>query len=355
MEFFKNPKILLTLAIVLLAVAAGYCAHAKGYFAPKQIAAVPSTVVFSCDGPLASQFGCYEKFYTNIVLTEGVAAAFADLKDRYNTNGYVKAQCHPIAHAIGRAAVQKYPDVSSAYEHGDSYCWSGYYHGVLEAVVANIGRENVPDELNTICANIPGKDRYSFDYFNCVHGLGHGLMAFTNDELPDSLKLCDRLSGNWENRSCYGGVFMENIIANGINHVTKYLKADDPLYPCDGIDDKYRTDCYLMQTSHMLAAENNDFKKVFDLCSSVGTFADTCYQSLGRDASGQNSSDPVITKTRCMLGADFDQRSNCVIGAVKDFISYFHGIDQGNVFCNSLDADLAKLCLDVGSNYYKNL
>jgi len=352
----KHQKTLFTLAFIILAASGLYYAHAAGKLRLPEKAPVSVAVAFACEGKEISNFDCYEKYYGDIVAGQGVKAAFDDLKTRYETSAYIKAQCHPIAHVIGRAAINKYPTVSAAYAQGDPFCWSGYYHGALEGVIAKMGRKNVPNQLNTICQDIEGKERYSFDYFNCVHGLGHGLMAFTNTELPDSLKLCDNLEGSWEKRSCYGGVFMENVIVDNKNHVTKYLRPEEPLYPCNAIDDAYKNDCYLMQTSYMLKVTNNDFQKVFDLCSTVGEiYTATCYQSLGRDASGQNSSNAEITKARCMLGRDKDQRLNCVVGAVKDFISYFHAIEQANVFCNSLDGELKETCLSVGAAYYKAL
>lgn len=342
-------------AFLLLAGSGLYYGYASGKFTPKD-SHTEGTSVFSCEGLDAQDFDCYEAYYSAVVRDTSVADAFADLRSRYDTNAYVKAQCHPLAHVIGHAAIEKYPTVSEAYTHGDSFCWSGYYHGALEGVIAKMGRANVPNELNTICADIPGKERYSFDYFNCVHGLGHGLMAYTNDELFEALSLCDRLEGTWEKRSCYGGVFMENVIIDNTNHVTKYLKPEDPIYPCNAVADTYKTDCFLMQTSYMLKATGNDYRKVFALCSGVGDgYRQTCYQSLGRDASGQNSSNAEITKARCLLGTDEEQQANCVNGAVKDFISYFRGFEEARAFCTSLPADLSSMCLDVGEQYYKNL
>jgi len=109
-----------------------------------------------------------------------------------------------------------------------------------------------------------------------------------------------------------------------------------------------------MQTSYMLKLKGGDFAKVFALCGTVGEkYADTCYQSLGRDASGWTTSDPIRTKDYCLLGLDKRAQSNCIVGAVKDLISYFHSDIQAKVFCNLLDEDLKNICLDTGKNYYR--
>ncbi len=307
-----------------------------------------------CEGAENTSFPCYENFYEGLVKHESIPFAFADIKVRAEENSYVKSQCHPITHSIGHAAAEIYPDILDAFSHGDSYCWSGYYHGLLEEIIDRKGTEKTLAELNTICSRIPGKDVYSFDYYNCVHGLGHGLMGSSGQNLFEALVMCDNLSGEWERLSCYGGVFMENIIIENKGGSTAYLKASDPVYPCNAVGERYKQICYLMQTSYMLKVSDYNFSTVFDLCSKVeGVYKATCYQSLGRDASGNSSSNKDQTQATCYLGRDFDQRSNCIIGAVKDFVSYYHDNTEANNLCNSLTPDLSTMCLDTVASYYQ--
>ncbi len=308
-----------------------------------------------CEGIDFVNFDCYQKYYQGLVKNQGIQAAFEDLRSRYNQNNYVVAQCHPLTHVIGNIAVEKYATVEEAYAHGDSFCWSGYYHGVMEGIALKIGEKNIISQLNDICKDMNGKANYSFDYYNCVHGLGHGLMDLTGDELFDSLKMCDNLTGVWEQNSCYSGVFMENIITDNKNHFTNYLKPNDPLYPCNAVDEKYKNTCYLMQTSYMLKVNNGDFNKVFSLCEKADSaYINNCFISLGRDASGRSVSNVMQTKITCDLGKSFEARSNCIIGAVKDFISYFHSDIQAKTLCNSLSKDLQNICSDTTENYYKS-
>ena len=303
----------------------------------------------------SNTFDCWQIYYQAIVKNEGIPAAFYDLKKNYNINSYVKSQCHPLTHIIGQAAVEKYPDVAEAYLHGDAFCWSGYYHGVLEGVAGKLGNEKMFATLNTICSGVVGKEQYSFDYYNCVHGLGHGVMALTQDELFDSLLLCDKLDGSWEQQSCAGGVFMENVIIDNKNHFTKYLKPEEPLYPCTQAPEQYKGTCFLMQTSYMLKVTGNDFKKVFDLCANAPSdYRPQCYQSLGRDASGQSTSNIIVVKNTCEFGKDFDQKANCIIGATKDFVSYFHSDKQALQLCDSLTTDLQTVCSQTVTAYYKS-
>jgi hypothetical protein len=319
----------------------------------KEVASISSI----CIGIDSGNFDCYEGHYIRLVKDKGISGAFADLKERYETDNYVRSQCHPLTHVIGREAALKFKTPSEAYAVGDSYCWSGYYHGVLETHVERTGVENLPKEMDRLCDRVAGKERYSFDYYNCVHGLGHGVMAITNTELFKSLEYCDMLSGQWEQDSCAGGVYMENIIVDNINHVTRYLDPKRPLYPCTDSPERHKNTCYLMQTSYVLKVNGGDFEDTFAWCRKTEEpYRATCLQSLGRDASGRTTSNATTTKKLCLMGKDYFEQSNCVIGAVKDFISYFRSDSQARVLCSSFeDKQLADLCLQTGTSYHAQL
>ena len=316
-----------------------------------------SLVEKPCEGDNATHFDCYEEYFKNAVKDQGIAHAFTVLKAVYPQNEYARAQCHPITHVIGKEAESKFATVAEAYTQGDSFCWSGYYHGVLEGVIAKIGYANLANQMNDICVPLAKVRTYSFDHYNCVHGLGHGIMAVTQDELFQSLETCNVLSDAWDRQSCWSGAFMENIIVDNKNHFTKYLKPEDPLYPCNTVGKEYKGTCYLMQTSYMLKLVNGDFSSVFEQCEKADEgFQEICYQSLGRDASGRSLSNVSQTKATCSLGKDFKQQSNCVIGAVKDFISYHHSDVQAKELCVALESlELQSVCKSTAESYAKVL
>lgn len=303
-----------------------------------------------------NDFYCFEKHYQDLVIKKDITTAFDDLKTRYaDPKSPVKSFCHLLTHVIGRAAVQKYPDLIEAFKQGDHFCWSGYYHGVMEANLYKAKKEELPEVINQICQNLPGRKNYSFDYYNCVHGLGHGVMYVSQNELFEALKLCDHLDGSWERESCYGGVFMENVIADFENHFTEYLKPEEPMYPCPEVSEKNKQACYLMQTSYVLKINGYDFSNAFEECRKVEDgYRNICFQSLGRDASGHTISNIEKTKNVCLLGKDLNEKLNCAVGAAKDFISYFHSDRQAREFCAVFDLKIRDTCLDAVEDYYKS-
>lgn len=314
----------------------------------------PTSPEFNCTGKDASNFECYKSYYMNKVLSDGIASAFDDAKRREKTNEYLLSMCHPIAHSIGHAAVKKFDSVNAAFKQGDGYCWSGYYHGVMEGMIARIGRENLPTEIGNICSSIPGKETYSFDYYNCIHGLGHGVMAVNGIELFDSLDICAKLDGSWEQSSCYGGVYMENVMVEQRGQHTKYLKREDSVYPCNAVKDQYKKDCFMMQTSYMLKVANGDFGKVFEQCSDVEQqFRKACYQSLGRDAASYSLNKIQPTISSCKLASSSEAKVNCIIGASKNFVSALHDDKRAISLCNATDAETKMRCLSAVKQYYQ--
>lgn len=356
LSWLRLRDVIISVPLILLLVAAGIGVHRlNNPPRPPQAAtvSVPSTFQYPCNGDQATT-NCIKQRYQRLTLSKGPKAAFTTLKAEYNTNDTVHAYCHALAHVIGRTEADVSKNIDDAYAHGDNFCWSGYYHGVMESLVQRIGKQNITAKLPTICAELKKDKPYSFYHFNCVHGLGHGIMDVNKSELFTSLTTCDILQDTWEQESCYGGVFMENVMDEvNSGHITAYLKDDQPMYPCTAVDEKYKEQCYLMQTSHALRLANNDFATVFAECAGVDSnFVDVCYQSLGRDASGTTSSTVETTKANCMWGPTQDARANCVTGAVKDFISYYSSDKQATQLCNSLDSSLQAGCQTTKTQYY---
>lgn len=82
-----------------------------------------------CSGTLATDFACHQARYRDLVLDSGVEAAFVELKDEHTKTDFVKSNCHPLVHVIGRAAAERYGDLARTYVRGDHFCFAGYYHG----------------------------------------------------------------------------------------------------------------------------------------------------------------------------------------------------------------------------------
>lgn len=325
------------------------------YFAQNKQTGGPALSLQECTAEKAEDFKCWREYYKQIVSQDSPKTALIDAQKKYDSDRFIKDNCHEIAHVIGRAAGLKYSDVSEAYSLGTDFCASGYYHGVMQAVVDAIGKDKIISSIDNICQPLAEKKQYGLSHYNCVHGLGHGVMSVEGNELFLALRDCDGLSGIWQQESCYSGVFMENIIGEiDPDHYTAYLKEDDPLYPCTAVEDKYKKMCYFLQTDHALIVEEADFDKVFNHCSGLGniTYSTMCYQSLGRNASSYAKYDIKVTRDYCLLGDSEPAQRNCFTAAATDFAWHFQDDKRAYALCSSIEENgTAKLCAEVVKNF----
>jgi hypothetical protein len=258
--------------------------------------------------------------------------------------------CHDAAHRTGRIAYELFG--SQAFQQCGADCHSGCYHGATEAFFHEHGTANLAENLKVICSSAEN----AFFSHQCIHGIGHGLMAWTNYDLFDALSSCDLLSERQD--SCWTGVFMENIVG-GIaksdiakdptraDHFTKYLSSD-PQYPCNdpGLQDKYKSSCYFLQTSRMLQLFGNDWKKVADACSGApAVYQRSCFESMGRDIGGTHHFDEPGAIAACQSAPAGAMRIGCLVGAAQDAFWDPSGQDHAIRFCTLLkDRDEKDAC-----------
>jgi hypothetical protein len=268
--------------------------------------------------------GCYQQAFGNIAYYQGPKAALKIFDEDISRAGPIEAGCHRIAHYIGSAALARFHgNVSKAFARGSSSCWSGYYHGILERSfwgVSSIAK--VAKIARGIC-NTSEIRRITWIAYQCVHGLGHGLMIYTGLNLPLALKICDTLGTHWDQISCTGGVFMENITPSGGPFVkSPWLRKNDLVYPCDAVKQRHKLYCYLMVTSRILQANGYNWKATAKICSNVEKgWVGTCFQSYGRDASGYTRQSPTKALALCRIAGS--GLSDCIYGAARDMTSNY--------------------------------
>lgn len=231
--------------------------------------------------------------------------------------------CHQEAHRIGRVAYELYG--AKVFQLGNFDCHSGFIHGAMEAFLRDKGTDNLAFNIEELCNAFPT----SYGNFECLHGVGHGVMAYASYDLPGALDTCKQLSTEFEQSSCYGGVFMENIVTaegNGAGsaHSTSWVSSD-PQFPCNAVttDIDVQVQCYLMQTSRMLDISGFDFDFVSKNClNAPENLIATCYQSEGRDAAGQTLRNPQKIIYICNKVVK-DHYHDCISGALNVIVEFW--------------------------------
>jgi hypothetical protein len=183
---------------------------------------------------------CYEKRLEDILKTRGTERALTALEKLAEQDPDVLRDAHPYVHHLGRISFSHYKDASMAFSHCRDTFWSGCYHGVLEGYLSSLPQVE-PQDIATLCSSSIDAQQSLFLKYQCVHGLGHGLTMYFQHNVPQALSFCDALPTDWDRESCYGGVFMENIVAFQNSHHghhaehKSFLNPQDPLYPCNAV------------------------------------------------------------------------------------------------------------------------
>jgi mono/diheme cytochrome c family protein len=274
---------------------------------------------------------CLEQAFGNLVYHEGPKPALDTLQRTLQTNPAVAADCHRIVHRMGSAALSRFRDkVAPAFVAGSPICASGYYHGIIERAFLGQPTDRLAVVARQLCRD-PEIDEQRFLAYQCIHGLGHGLMIYTGYDLPGSLKTCDDLRTGFDRVSCSGGVFMENF--NSSYGVTsKYLRKNDPIYPCNDVAERHKLYCYLLVTANILRVENGDRARTAAACRrSEPKWIKTCFESFGRDISGIAGKDASKALASCRLAKR--NEGDCLYGVSREIVNADAAGQRAGRFC----------------------
>jgi hypothetical protein len=293
----------------------------------------------------ASDFRCIEQAFGNLAYAEGPQRAIAVFDAAMNADPAVESNCHRIAHTIGSAALARFEgDVGEAFAAGSASCWSGYYHGILERAFADL--ESL-DDAGPVARELCKGERIEeteFLLYQCVHGLGHGLMIHSGYDLPWSLGICDQLADEWSQSSCTGGVFMENI-ASSYGVRSQWIRDDDPVYPCEDMEERHKYYCYLMVTSRVNELNGFDWADTARVCADVERdWVAICFESYGRDASGSTRQDAAEIVRICGLAGRPAHTESCLYGAARDITSNDAGAERAGGLCERAAARYRERC-----------
>jgi cytochrome c553 len=288
--------------------------------------------------------GCYEQAFGNLAYNEGPKAALDKLAELSATDPTIQGDCHPIAHKIGAGGLLHYEgDVGKAFAAGNGTCGSGYYHGLLQWKLAGVAADKVASVAATAC-NDPEIKTSAFNYYQCNHGLGHGLMLYTGLDLPEALKYCHQLNTPDDSVQCSGGVFMENQ-SSSFGLRSKWLSTKNLLFPCNSklVQRRDKLYCYLLVTSHILPNVGGDWVKTADWCRrSEQGWVNICFQSYGRDVSGAAVRDPKQMRDLCAMAGSGEKE--CIFGAIRDVMNNNNQDPNGKVFCETVKAKFRAYC-----------
>lgn len=326
---------------------------------------VAATLKARCDSTGAKKISCYSAGFDSLATAGKVKLAMQSLEQLKTLDASAVPNGHVFAHGIGISAGKVSRDIAGIFSQCDESNESGCYHGVLQAYFSAAKSVGEPEVL-AVCAPFRAKESDRWLLFQCVHGAGHGLTMYYGHDVPRALTDCDFFPDEWGKRSCYAGVFMENIVnqqqktaeshgltshdhmqmagmSGGAVKPFKALDKDDLLYPCSIMAERYLWSCYEMQTAAILYQNGSNIGNAAKTCDTApNTMRYVCYMSLGRDISAFALGDNNRAIAMCNLGTDA-YKPWCFFGLAKSYVNKSARAEDGVALCKMVTEVDAKL------------
>lgn len=311
---------------------------------------------------------CWIFYLVAFLDAKGSVEAFDLLEELMLANSNANKTSHELAHVLGKHAYHAYGlDIELTITECSYDVFQGCLHGALQAYFSDLasqGKRITSSSLEKACASSTTR----FEIYACLHGVGHGVMMYTNYALHDSLDLCAVLDTQYARSSCWGGVFMENVVAykdslkpGHVPHAhgngeppTYWVDKDVPAFPCNVVKDKYAGDCWRMQTSLILHFNGGDFQAAALACDGAGEERLNCYSSLGRDAAPFGNREPARMLAYCTYG-EADARMVCVESFVSGSILQENTPDAAFQLCPALPEEYQDACYGQAGRHAGNM
>ena len=176
--------------------------------------------------------------------------------------------------------------------------WYACSHSIVIGALFEMGM-SVFDQVHDVCRKVPGPR----GYLMCFHGFGHGVIAYTQYEVPEAVELCKKVGteayDNAEAKECFGGVIMD--LRDGLHdrelweaYGRKYIPEGNPIGVCEAeyVPNDFKHMCYVFLTPFLFdyvgtvdIASEQEVAAALALCEEVPTrqAKQYCYQGFPKE------------------------------------------------------------------------
>ncbi|MBI5457501.1 hypothetical protein HY971_02125 [Candidatus Kaiserbacteria bacterium] len=271
----------------------------------------------------------------------------------------IKQQCHALVHYLGQNEYKKTQSLPQTFLNctaNGSACGEGCFHGAVEGYLSENGSTLSSSGISKICSRelVPN----DVTYRACTHGLGHAFMLEFNNNIHKSLASCSHLSNLSDRENCYSGVFMENVFSFGNpDHPTKFMRPNDPTYPCTEIEDRYKDSCYSAQAAFVMQHGGFNPSLGAAFCANApSAYRTNCFGGIGGNAV-VFFSDPAAIRSACEYAPKGAARRECVNQALVFLAYQYQGeVEKVGDLCFVLDSAEQESCFrstgDVIESWY---
>ena len=279
--------------------------------------------------PLLSpaQFQTQVSILTDLMKTQGINASFKYTEQQIQTNPSFAKDCHPLLHELGHAAYAYYGGYAKAIVYQNELCDSGYTHGVLESYLSS--GPDITQALQSACTG----ETTTFNQWQCYHGLGHGVMLVSFEDIDRSTSLCNTLPSDFSRSACINGVFMQHFVVT--DHDGSVPKTNPTsLHDCAIQPLDYKPACYNYAPSAYLTINNGQYASALKWCHTAEkNYVPDCIGGVGSQAMKENITN-ISKVTDVCTEAGKAYTDVCINGAVGMYVYFMGSSKQALQLCN---------------------
>lgn len=230
-------------------------------------------------------------------------AVWSFIKSTFTGQGGSNGNIHDLAHLSGNLIFQ-YKGFEGLVSCSTEFAF-GCYHGFLDKAFEK-SLDRLKDAQDA-CLKLGSGS--SGPVASCIHGIGHGVASYYSfTDLKGALATCRKLTSGKE--FCFDGVFMEFVRSAP----EKFFQKDNPLYPCDDLEDKYgyaySIACGRNQPALLMGRFNKGFDEVVNICleSTSTPFKQACFDALGLSLASSGKVKDIINGCQKINEPSFAQR-----------------------------------------------
>ena len=303
-------------------------------------------IIFECEDDMHCAVDKLQAFSKNEQDEEKIIETFHQLVSLYDK----KYACHKVGHHLGMWLYGHIGDLGESLKEAKMICGGAIYHGVIQNFFAiEHFKDADPSQIDFVdmCPNIKGHP-YSIDRWQCLHGLGHGLTVFYDNDVFEAVKICEQFEPGWEQISCSKGVFMQNVVEN-IQRDEGEFDENDIYYPCNKVDEKWAPQCYHYHTTYILKQNKLNVFDSYDECDGIepDEFVVYCYHGLGRQFEANTKGRVENAVQLCEAGKNPRYYSDCLRGMAMTVVNGNTNPEQGFLFCKLLPEHYKADCYDA--------
>jgi hypothetical protein len=126
---------------------------------------------------------------------------------------------------------------------------------------------------------------------------------------------------------------------------SRWLRDDDPLYPCDAVARQDKVQCYQLVVTRMISLSGLDWNAIAASCARVEKgFVSSCFESYGLEVAGQTLRDPTAIRELCGITRQYAGEASCIRFAAYDLVQNDATGRQAATLCNGTEGAVRSTC-----------